>query len=95
MGREVEPQRSLDKSKHMNKLDEAFGFLYIDISREILFHIHGLRTPKEVWDNLKSLFGKKDELRGHILENELIALQPLSFETIQQFFSKFKSIVRQ
>ena len=62
---------------------------------EMLFHLDGLKTPREVWPNVESLFGKQDELRGHILENELIALQPNSFETIQQFFTKFKSLVMQ
>ena len=41
------------------------------------------------------MFGKQYELRGHILENELIALHPRSFEIIQQFFTKFKFIVLQ
>ena len=67
----------------------------IHISKELLFHLYGLKTPKEVWDKIESLFGKQDELRGHILENELIALQPSNFETLQLFFSKFKSLVMQ
>ena len=74
-------------------LDEDFDFMWIHISRELLFHLEGLRTQKEVWVNLESLFGKQDEMRGHIMENELIALQPNNFETIQHFFSKFKSLV--
>ena len=61
MGREVEPQQPFEKSKYLNKLDEAFGFMCIHISTELLFHLDGLRTPKEVWGKLKSLFGKKDE----------------------------------
>ena len=95
MGTEVEPQQHLEKLKYLNKLDEAIGFMCIDISRELLFHFEGLRTPKEVRDNIESLFGKKDELKDHILENELITLQPNNFKTIQQFFSKFKSLVMQ
>ena len=62
MGREVEPQQYLEKSKYMNKLDEAFGFMCIHISRELLFHLDGLKTQKEVWDKLESLFGKQDEI---------------------------------
>ena len=65
----------------------------IHISKELLFHLDGLKTSKEVWEKLESLFEKHDELRVHILENELIALQPSNFETIQQLFSKFKSFV--
>ena len=46
MGREFEPQQHIEKSKYLNKLDEAFGFMCIQISKEILFHLDGLRTPK-------------------------------------------------
>ena len=96
MGRvEFEPQQHLEKLKYLNKLDEAFGFMCIHISKELIFHLEGLKKPKEVWDNLESLFGKQDELRGHILENDLITLHPSNFETIQHFFSKFKSLVMQ
>ena len=95
MGREFKPQQHLEKSKYLNKLNEAFGFVCIHISRELLFHLERLRTLKEVWEKLKYLFGKHDELRGHILENELIALQPNNFKTIQWFFSKFISLVMQ
>ena len=95
MGREVESQQPLQKLKHLNKLDEEFGFMCIHISRELLFHLEGMKNPKEVWENIKSSFGKKDEIRGHILKNALIALNPNNFKTIQQFFSKFKSLVFQ
>ena len=67
----------------------------IRISRDLVFHLEGLRTLKEVWDKLESLFGKYDEVRGRILENELIALYPINLDTIEQFFSKYKSPVLQ
>ena len=92
MGREVKPQQYIEKSKYLNKIYESFGFMCIHISRELLFHLDGLKIPKELCNKIESLFGKQDELRGHILENEMIALQPNNFETIQQFFSKFKSL---
>ena len=46
MGKEDEPQRALEKSKYMNKLDEAFGFMCIHISRDLLFHLDVLKTPR-------------------------------------------------
>ena len=95
MGREVKPRQHLEKLKYLNKLNEAFGFMCIHISKELLFHLEGLRTPKKIWEKLEFLFGKHDELRGHNLQNQLIALQPNNFKTIQQFFSKFKSLVMQ
>ena len=60
------------KNKFLNRLDEEFGFLCTHISRDLLFHIEGLKTPKEYWEKQKFLFGKQDELWGHIFENELI-----------------------
>ena len=65
MWREFEPQQYIEKSKFLNWLDEAFGFICIQISRDILFHLEWLRTRKELWDKLESLFGKQDELRPY------------------------------
>ena len=67
MGGTLEPQQYVEKSKHLDRLDEAFGYMCIHISKDLLFHIDGLETMEEVWDNLESLFGKQDEMRGHIL----------------------------
>ena len=54
-----------------------------------------MTTPNEVWMNLEDFFGNTDEMRGHQLENELISLSDTHFETIQYFFTKFKSLVLQ
>ena len=70
MGREAEPQQYVEKSKFLNRLDESFGFMCIHISRDLLFHLEGLITPKESWEKFESVFGKQDELRGHITEND-------------------------
>ena len=95
LGREVDPHHPADKNKFLNFLDEAFGYLCTHISKYLLFHLEGLRTPKEDWENIEVLFGKQDELRGQILENALVALHPINFETVQQFFTKFKSLAIQ
>ena len=95
MGIEAKPKQYVEKNKFLNRLDEAFGLMCIHISRDIQFHLKGLKTLKEAWEDLGSLFGKQDELRGHNLENGLIALEPSSFETIQQFFTKYKALVLQ
>ena len=62
MGRKTEPQQYVKKNKILNSLDEAFGFMCTHISRDILFHLEGLRTLKEPWDKLEYFFGKQDEL---------------------------------
>ena len=71
MGTETEPNSTVEKSKYFNRLDEAFGMLYLSTSRYILFHVDSLGTPNEFWLKLESLFGKTDVMRGHQLENEL------------------------
>ena len=82
MGTEVKPNSAIEKSKYFNRLDQEFGLLFLKISRDILFHVEILTTPNDVCKKLKSLFGKTDELRGHQLENELITMSPMHFDTI-------------
>ena len=95
LGREVEPHNLVERNKFLNCLDEAFGYLCTYISRDLLFHLEGLRTPRESQENLEYLFGKQYNLQGHLLENELVALHPIHLETIEKFFTKFKSLTLQ
>ena len=67
LGREAEPHHPIEKNKFMNRLDEAFGYLCTHISRDLLFRLEGLRTPREAWEKIEDLFGKQDELQGHLL----------------------------
>ena len=62
MGRETKPQQYVEKNKFLNCLDEGFEFICTHISRDLLFHLEGIRTMKEAWDKLESLFGKQYEL---------------------------------
>ena len=95
MGTEVEANSAVEKTKYFNRLDEAYGMLGLSISREILFHIDYLKTPNDLWVKLETLFGKTSKLRGHRLEKELISLSPAHFDTIQDLFTKIKSLVLQ
>ena len=36
--------------KWHNRRDEAYGLLCLNISRDLLFHIDGLKSPNEVWE---------------------------------------------
>ena len=63
MDTEEEPTSVIDKARFLNKKDEAFRFLCLSISRDILFHLSGLKNPKEIWDKLDTLHGKQDDLR--------------------------------
>jgi hypothetical protein len=42
---------------------------------------------------LEGLFGKQDEMRGHMPEVELNTLDPKSFDNIHDFFAKFKNLI--
>ena len=92
---ESEPHHPVERNKFLNHLNESFGYICTHISRDLLFHLKGLRTPREAWEKLEVLFGKQYELWGHILENEFVALHYNSFETVQQFFTKFKFLALQ
>ena len=93
METEREPIHYVDKENYWNRLHEVYGCLSLSISRDLLFHINGLKNPKEVWDNISSLFDKQDDLRIYHLENELISLHPDNFETLNDFFTKFNNLV--
>ena len=92
LGREVDPHHPVERNNFLNLLNVAFGYICTHIFRYLLFHLEGLRTPREFWEKLEYLFGKQDEIWGHLLEDELVALNPSNFETIEKFFSKFKSL---
>ena len=92
MDTEEEPSSAINKSRFLNKKDEAFVFLCLSVSQDLLFHISGLKTPKEVWDKLETLYGKTNDLRVYQLKNELMSLRPSNFKTLNDFFTKFKHI---
>ena len=76
-----------------NRKDEATWLLLDLISIDLWFHVSTCKTPNEIWTTLEGLFGKKDEMRGHMLEVELNTLDPKIFDNIQDFFTKFKSLI--
>ena len=93
MTTEAEPNAATKKIKWHNRRDEAYGLLCLSISRDLLFHLDGLTSPNEVWENIETLFGKTGKMRGHQLENEMISFSRSSIESLQVYFSKFKAPV--
>ena len=91
MALENELNSVVEKAMWHNRLDEAYGFIFLSIYPYILFHLDSLTTPNQVWTKLDCLFGAQDEIRAHQLENELFSLIPSSFDSIEGFFTKFKS----
>ena len=63
MATKVEPNAAAEKIKWHNRRDEAYGLLCLSISRDLLFHLDGLTSPNEVWENLVEIFGNIDEMR--------------------------------
>jgi hypothetical protein len=85
MAIENEPTSAIEKTIWVNRKDEARGILLESISIDLWFHVSACKTPNKIWTTLESLFGKKDEMRGHILEVELNTLDPKSIDNIQDF----------
>ena len=54
-----------------------------------------MKAPKEIWDKLASLFDKQDDMRVHQLENDMITLNPSNFESLNEFFTKFRNLIYQ
>lgn len=67
----------------------------MNISPKLLFHVCSCKTPNDVWTTMKGLFGKQDERKGHMLEEELLSLDPRSFNNIQDFCTRYKDLLLQ
>jgi hypothetical protein len=74
---------------------EAFGTICSLISPELLFHISSYKTPNEAWTTIEGFFCKQDEMRGHMLEVELLTLDPKTFDNLQDLFTKDKDLLSQ
>jgi hypothetical protein len=74
-------------------MDEAFRTICSLISLDLLFHISSCKTPNEALTTLEGIFGKQYEMRGHMMEVELLTLDPKIFDNIQDFFTKFKDLM--
>jgi hypothetical protein len=46
-GHKDEPTSTIEKSKYLNRMDEAFGTICNLISLELLFHTSSCKTPNE------------------------------------------------
>ena len=55
---EEEPTHVIDIAIFLNNKDESFSFLCLSSSKDLLFHLSGLKNPKDIWDQLASLYGK-------------------------------------
>jgi hypothetical protein len=76
-------------------MDEALKTICSLISPDLLFHISSCKTPNESWTTLKGIFGNQYDMRRHILEVDILTLDPKSFENVQDFFTKFNDLLSQ
>jgi len=63
-------------------MDEAFGLIFMSMSPKLLFHIESFATPNDIRTTLEGFFGKKDKMRGHMLDIELNSLDERIFDNI-------------
>jgi hypothetical protein len=58
MNTDPDPTSAIEKSKYLNRMDEALETICNLISPNILFHISFCKTPNESWTILEGIFGK-------------------------------------
>jgi hypothetical protein len=91
----TKPTSSIEKSEYLNCMDEALRTICNVTSPDLLFHISSHKTPNEAWTTLEGIFGKLNEMRGHMMEVDILTLDPKIFDNIQYFFTKFKDLLSQ
>jgi hypothetical protein len=94
METKTEPTSTIEKYKYLNRMDETFGTICSLISPELLFHISSCKTPNEAWTTMEGNFGKYCEMRRHMLEVELLTLDPKNFDNIQDLFTNIRICCR-
>jgi hypothetical protein len=55
MNIDTEPTSAIEKSKYLNRMDEALETICSLISVDLLFHISSCKTPNEAWTILEGL----------------------------------------
>ena len=72
--------------------EKALGHICSLVSFDLQFHLESFKTPKEAWGALETLFGKTDKIKGYQINNDLMNLDPKSFNNIQDYISKIKQL---
>ena len=92
-GQETKPSDDDKVSKWENKQDQAQGLIGMSIAQDLRFHILDIDTPHEALDKLNIVFGIQNQIKAHQLENELLTLDPNNLSSIEDFLSKFKTLI--
>jgi hypothetical protein len=56
MNTKTETTSAIEKSKYLNRMDEAFETICSLISPELLFHLSSYKTPTESWTTMEGIF---------------------------------------
>ncbi|KAH0636528.1 hypothetical protein KY289_036443 [Solanum tuberosum] len=91
-GSDTTPPTDVEAAKRWKvEAGKTMCVLSVTIEDELLQLIKNAKTPKEAWDNLATIFTKKNDVRLQRLENELLSMSQRNM-TINQYFSKVKSL---
>ena len=71
---------------------KALGDICLGIDDKIMYQIKKCSTSKEAWDTLKNLNDKVSDEDVFKIEDELISLDPKSFDSIQDFIIKVNEL---
>ena len=92
LGTETKPTDADKLAKWENRNDSARGLIGLSVSPDLQFHLQGIDAPDDAWKKLNTVFGTKNEIRAHQLENELLTLDPNNFSCMEDFLTKFKTL---
>ena len=71
---------------------KALGDICLGVDDKIMYQIKKCTTSKEAWHTLKSLYDKVFDEDIFKIEDELISLDPKSFDSIQDFIIKVNEL---
>ena len=79
-------------SEWVNLDRQALSAICLGVDDQIMYQLKKFSTSKEAWDTLKSLYNKVSDEDVFKLEDELISLDPKSFDCIQDFIIKVNEL---
>ena len=71
---------------------KALSAICLGVDDQIMYQLKKFSTSKEAWDTLKSLYDKVSDEDVFKPEDELISLDPRSFDSIQDFIIKVNEL---
>jgi hypothetical protein len=93
LGKEKVPTYGDKKVKWANRSDRAHGLIRMSMSLDLRFHLQEIDDLDEEWEKLEFVFGKHNIIRAHQLENKILTLSTIVFSCIEDYLSKFKTLI--